>query len=306
VNSNKKYQLSNKVEFYITNVCNLACEQCNRFNNFNFTGWQRWSDYEADYQKLGEYIDLSAIVLLGGEPLLNPTVVDWIRGLNGIFSADIQLLTNGTRLNKVAGLYDALAASPRGRSVKNHVGLSLHNPAHFDSLREAVHKFLQGPITEWGPMIKVERTQGQPDFGAIYSARDSNRVLVNMFQYTNFVTASVQQMSGRFVLHNSDPKIAHDNCGFVKYKSYHFIRGKMYKCGPVALFPEFDQQHTFDISSKDRELLNSYKPLTAENIETYGDEFFANIDNPIPQCKFCPEMSEGFVINAEPKGPKLI
>lgn len=302
----KRYQLKNKVEFYITNVCNLFCEQCNRFNNFNFTGWQAWQDYAADYQKLGEYINLNAIVLLGGEPLLNPTIVEWIRGLNSIFSADIQLLTNGTRLNKVDGLYDAITSHPRGGLVRNHVGVSLHNPAHFDSLRETIRNFLCGPVVEWGPMIGVDRPRGQPDHGAVYSVRDKNGLIVNMFQYTHFVTAAVQQMSGRFVLHNSNPKIAHDNCGFVRYKSYHFIRGKMYKCGPVALFPEFDQQHTFEISSKDRELINSYKPLTAENIETYGDEFFANIDNPIPQCKFCSETSKGFVINAEPKGPKLI
>ena len=31
-------------EFYITNVCNLSCNGCNRFNNYKFRGFQRWED----------------------------------------------------------------------------------------------------------------------------------------------------------------------------------------------------------------------------------------------------------------------
>lgn len=306
MSTNKKYYLPNKVEFYITNVCNLNCDQCNRFNNFDFSGWQNWNDYKEDYRRLAEYIELKFIVLMGGEPLLNPTVVDWIYGLNQTFDTGIQILTNGTRLNKVNGLYDAIAARHANGVVRNHIGVSLHNDEHFIPLRDNIRSFLRGTIKEWGPMINKERPLRESDYGAMYAARDSNGVLVNMFRYNNFVTAAVQKSSGKFMLYNSDINVAHNNCGFVKYKSYHFIRGKMYKCGPVALFPEFDQQHQFSISAQDREILNSYKPLTADNIEEYGDEFFENLDNAIPQCKFCPEQSIAYPIFSEPKGPKLI
>ena len=48
-----------KVEFYITNVCNLNCDQCNRFNDYKFAGWQRWSDYEAIHQRWAELVDIT-------------------------------------------------------------------------------------------------------------------------------------------------------------------------------------------------------------------------------------------------------
>lgn len=243
---------------------------------------------------------------MGGEPLLNPTVVDWVRGLNQTFDAGIQILTNGTRLNKVDGLYDAVAARHANGVVRNHIGVSLHNEEHFTELRDNIRSFLRGSIKEWGTIINKECPVRESNYGALYAARDSNGVLINMFQYTNFVTSAVYKIDGKYRLHNSNVEQAHDNCGFVKYKSYHFIRGKMYKCGPVALFPEFDRQHHFDISEQDREILNAYKPLTADNIAEYGDEFFKNLDNPIPQCKFCPSFSNGYVIKATPKGPKLI
>ena len=67
------------------------------------------------------------------------------------------------------------------------------------------------------------------------------------------------------------------------------IKGKLYKCGPAALFPEFDQQHQFDISDSDREILNSYRPLAALEYTERGAEFLATIDDQLAMCKFCPE-----------------
>ena len=96
----------------------------------------------------------------------------------------------------------------------------------------------------------------------------------------------------QFTLHQSDPTAAHNICGFVNFQCYHFIRAKLYKCGPVALFPEFDQQHHLNISDKDRELLNGYNPLTVDEFDNRGQQFIDDIDNVIPQCKFCPDKVE--------------
>lgn len=288
-----------KVEFYITNVCNLTCDNCNRFNNHKFTGWQRWADYKAVYQQWAEYIDLSSIVIMGGEPTLNPTICDWIRGLPPIFNCDVQMLTNGTRLNQTPGLYDAFASQP----YKAHIGISLHNINDFELIRNNVKSFLQGNITEWGTYLNKPCPTNWRNFNAFWSAEDSNNVLVNMWLNNEFSTAAVQQnQQGKFVLHNSDIQSAHAQCGFVKYKSYHFIRGKMYKCGPAALFPEFDEQNHLDISSSDREIINSYRPLSMDNFENYHREFFAQLDNPIPQCKFCAMRPENHLIAPVRKG----
>ena len=98
----------NKIEFYITNVCNLTCNRCNRFNNHNFKGWQKWSDYEQIYRSWRKFIDIDQIIILGGEPLLNPTIIDWIQGLNDIWHKNVQILSNGLHINHVRGLKQAL------------------------------------------------------------------------------------------------------------------------------------------------------------------------------------------------------
>lgn len=279
-----KKKFPNKVDFYITNVCNLACENCNRFNNYKFTGYQRWDDYKHTYQQWANHVELSAAVLLGGEPLLNPTICDWIRGIPEVFGCDVQVLTNGTQLNQTPGLYKAFAENPYGA----HIGISLHNKEKFEEMRSRVLSFLQGPVTEWGAVLNKSSPGNRPDWKAYWSAEDSNNVLVNMWSVETFHSAAIQVVENKLVTYNSDPYFAHQQCGFVKFKSYHFIKGKLYKCGPAALFAEFDKQNPLTITAEDRELINSYRPLSMDNFIEYQEEFFNNLDSPIPQCKFCP------------------
>ena len=271
-----------KAEFYITNVCNLSCENCNRFNNYNFTGWQNWRDYEEMYIQWAKKIKIDQLVILGGEPLMNPDICDWIRGLNRVWNRGVQIVTNGTRLNAVAGLYDALVQDDRDGG--NWIAVSIHNVNDTDRYLEEIHKFLQSPVTE---------LTGNNKMGADYAFTDHSGLKIHAWIQNSFYDASIQQhTTGLFSLHNSDPELAHAECGMVKYKNYHFIRGKLYKCGPVALMPEFDQQYPLDISTQDRALLNAYVPLSVGEFEQRGKEFIKNIDNVIPQCKFCPSSFE--------------
>jgi hypothetical protein len=298
-----KYKFENKVEFYITNVCNLTCENCNRYNNYNFRGWQRWSDYADIYRKWSEYIELKSVVLMGGEPLLNPTITDWITGLTDTFKCGVQVLTNGTRLNNVPGLYEALAQTrSRGSPVTGHIQISLHNINYFDELRQNIKAFLSTPREEYGTGIGVSLPNDTWG-GMYYSIRDVNDVLVNVHLANDFHTAAIQPTpDGRFTLHNSDPIVAHGKCGFAMYKCYHFIRGKLYKCGPVALMPEFDEQFNLDISDQDRKLLHAYKPLTPESWSWKSQRWIDNLDKPIPQCKFCPQTFAHKIIYPVVKG----
>lgn len=278
-----------KIEFYITNVCNLTCNQCNRFNNFDFRGWQRWDDHAEQYRRWAQLIDLKAITIMGGEPLLNPTIVEWIHGLNDAFGIEVQILTNGTRLNNVKGLYDAIAHARPRSGARNSIAVSLHNLADLEQLQTDIHEFLDGPVKQ--------NTHNPKLWNADFQYSDRNGVCINVYFQNNFNTSTVQlNEQGRYVLFDSEPAQAHSACTYVKFKSYHFIRGKLYKCGPTALLPEFDSQHTFDISEQDRQLLNSYQPLTVDNFFNYKDEFLESLNNPVAQCKFCPVYKSNIMI----------
>ena len=276
------------IEFYITNVCNLTCKNCNRFNNFNFRGWQKWQDYEHEYAQWAQNLKFDFITILGGEPLLNPTILEWCQGIRRLWpESSIHLVTNGYHMNKVAGLYETI------RDNKILLSVTLHNAHEEEFIYGEVNKFLDG-----GKIKSQDKEKGCTHFmdrqlpTGVWTQKDYE-----------FVTSALRMIPGNgFALHNSDPQIAHDHCTFANDKTYHFIRGKLYKCGPVALFPEFDSQHPLEISHSDRQLMNSYHPFSAEDFVQRGDEILEKINQPLPQCKFCPENYEIAQIFATRKG----
>lgn len=269
-----------RLEFYITNVCNLTCSGCNRYNNYKFRGTQSWADAEPVLKKWSKLIDIRHPVILGGEPLLNPDIVEWMTGLRRLWPrwSGVQIQTNGTRIDRVPGLYEALQDG-------NWIGISIHNPADRDAIFEAVHRFLKQPVRE--------TADTSHPVGSDYQFYDANNRYVHAWMSGKFVQSNIRELpNGRFGLYNSDPERAHETCTYRRFKNYHMINGKIYKCGPAALMPEFDQQYNFDISDSDREILYGYQPLTVDSFDQQGEEFFRNIDNVIAQCKFCPEHYE--------------
>ena len=272
--------LIDKLEFYITNVCNLTCSGCNRYNNYKFSGHWTWAEAEPVLTRWAERIEIRHPVILGGEPLLNPDIADWITGIRRLWPrlSGVQIQSNGTRLDLTKGLYEALVPGHG-----NWIGISLHAEEHREPLFARIRNFLKDPIVE---------TENPADpMGSRYQFIDTNKRKVHVWVNDTFVQSNiVEQANGRFGLYNSNPDLAHENCTYRIFKNYHMIRGKIYKCGPVALMAEFDNQHHFDISAEDRAFLHATgRGLSVDEFDAHGAEFLANIDNVIPQCKFCPE-----------------
>jgi hypothetical protein len=249
---------------------------------------------------------------MGGEPFLNPTLGDWISGINDIFGIEVQVLTNGTRFQQSKNLYEKFLYYSKKNQCQNHIGVSLHDVNQLDQLQDDIADFLQAPIKVF--------SKGHVDnkWNSDWHIKDANGVIVNVYIVDQFSNSSlipiykINRLDSEinfspkpakiFKLHNSDPDAAHQTCAFARFKSYHFIRGRLYKCGPVALMPEFDQQHRLEISESDRELLNSYRSLGVDNFENYYQEFFDKLDQAIPQCKFCPNTFETHKIFPIKKG----
>jgi Radical SAM superfamily/4Fe-4S single cluster domain len=276
-------RLIDRLEFYITNVCNLTCSGCNRYNNYKFSGHWTWAEAEPVLTRWAEKIEVNHPVILGGEPLLNPDIVAWINGIRRLWPrlGGVQVQSNGTRLDITRGLYEAL--DPK---VGNWIGISLHAEEHREPLFERIRNFLKHPI--------IETEDPTDPIGSWYQFVDVNKNYVHVWNNNTFVQSNIiEQVNGQFGLYNSDPNRAHENCTYRRFKNYHMIRGKIYKCGPVALMAEFDDQHQFDISEQDRDIIHALgRGLGIDEFDTRGQEFLDNIDNMIPQCKFCPENYE--------------
>lgn len=346
-------------EFYITNVCNLNCPECNRYNNFAFGGHQRWHEYADSYKEWSKILDIEMIGILGGEPMLNPDFIDWVKGIAELWpNSLIRISTNGTQLDRHPELYDVLVQS-EGRI---HLEISQHGTTLKESIDQNIRSFLRGELstsikTNWqwrrrwreqwekiaGPdwpyiddpelfdtlpqWVQDEYLVFCPDFDPrtfkkihgdgfkpvnvfkkdFFTVQDSNGViltnqLVDVFSYSAVV---FDPETEKLTLHNSDPVDAMSVCTFPI--CHQFIRGKLHKCGPTGLLPEFIKQFPVDVSDQDRKLINSYQAAEyswpTDKMKTFLDGL-RNKD-PIPNCKFCPSSLTFKQINSGYKKIKI-
>ena len=274
----------NYVEFYITNVCNLTCEGCNRFNNYKFKGFQRWDEYEPIYKQWSQEIELANIAILGGEPLLNPDFFKWLQGINQLWpTSTVEIVTNGYRLDTIKGLYDYLLEHP---NVWLNIGI--HNKSKKKFIFEKIQSFLKEPL-------KYEFDSSNKYQEHLYIT-DANGVNIKVEYNWWFHQGALIHDGDIFNLHSSNVEKAHNNCHMKT--CHHFIEGKLYKCGVVALLPKFFDQYPNNLSNSDKELMLSYKPLAINNTSKEKISFIKNLENSIPQCKFCPEYYNGKQIYA--------
>jgi organic radical activating enzyme len=275
------------VEFYITNVCNLSCNGCNRFNNFDFRGFQKWTDYKEVYQQWSQEVNPASIAILGGEPLLNPTFMEWAQGIRELWPTSIiRVITNGFQLDRVKNLYSLLQ---KRKNIQLWVGI--HNKQHKKTIIDKVSNFLQQPVTT--------KFNDSTPYQEKLIMTDSNNVTVTIEYNWWFHQGSIIRNLDQLNLHQSDPVKAHTNCHMKT--CHHFVHGKLYKCGVVAVLLEFDQQHTLTLSAEDRVLMSSYQPLKITNTTEQKKQFIDNLTNPIDQCRFCPEVYHGDMIQAKEK-----
>ena len=89
--------LDSVIEFYITNQCNLACTNCNRFNDHDFRGHYAWEDSADAVTAWSHRIDAPLITIIGGEPSLHPGLETWVSNLRRLWpETSIMIQSNGT------------------------------------------------------------------------------------------------------------------------------------------------------------------------------------------------------------------
>jgi len=273
----------NIAEFYITNVCNLTCNGCNRFNNLKFKGHQHWDDYKDLYKEWSKRVTFDdKIVIIGGEPLMNPTVTQWMYGLRELWpDTRIVLLTNGTYLARAKGLFNA----------QNETGIDIELSLHHETARHRIYdiigEYMHNPNYTF---LKKNTPQNRSPNDYFHDHKDgvgSMNIKISVIDEMDFLNNSLISHDDKWTLSDNNPQDAHDACHYVEFKTYNFIKGKLYKCGNVMHYLDLIDQGLLEIPNEDIALLNQYKPLTIENYTDYNNDFYNALDTPIPQCKMC-------------------
>lgn len=123
------------VEFSAALHCNMNCRSCTHFSPLSKKRFYDFELFHKDIQKLRQLVArIDIIRIMGGEPLLNPQLVDYITLTRKEYPySEIQLVTNGVLLKTMKeGLIDALL----NNRIMIHISFY---PAIADGIEEIIH-----------------------------------------------------------------------------------------------------------------------------------------------------------------------
>ena len=83
-------------ETHITEACNLKCRGCSHFSVFAKPRHKSLVEFDNEFKRLAEIEEIGIIRLMGGEPLLNPNWMEYVRIARHYFpDSQISFVTNG-------------------------------------------------------------------------------------------------------------------------------------------------------------------------------------------------------------------
>jgi organic radical activating enzyme len=253
------------IETMATQVCNLACPGCTNYSDLSHTGYVSWNQGKQWIEPWLNLFDIPDFGIIGGEPLINPELDQWLLGLRNLMpESQLRLTTNGLLLHKWPQLLDLI----------NYIGNCVFKiTVHVDDLvlEQEINKIFQSqswePVDEYG-ISRWKNTHGV-------------RLQINRPQtFLKTYLGNYDTMAP----HHSKPADAFSAC--VQKTCPLLYQGKIYKCSTSALL--LDTLDRFN-----RPNWTQWEPYIEHGISPESSmdqltEFVNNFNRPHLQCSQCP------------------
>jgi len=205
------------VEMMVTQACNLSCAGCTNYSDLAYKGYLTWEQGCKEIEPWLDRVEIRDFGILGGEPLMNPDIRNWITGLRDrLPNSQLRFTTNGLLLEKNL---DVLDLCHEVGNVVFKITKHIHSN-NLDSVIDNIRsKFAWQPVTEYG--IKRWRT--------------TNNLRLQINQPLIFMKTFVGNYE-TMRPHHSDPEQAFDVCCQQTCPLLH--KGKLFKCSTTALLKD--------------------------------------------------------------------
>lgn len=257
------------VESMLIYPCNLKCEGCSTFSNLKRTGYVGVKQGIEWLLPWSERMEIQAWGAMGGEPLMNPEMYDWIVAVRKLLpDAQIRFVTNGLLLEKNWRIVELL------HEIGN---CTLKITVHLDDerIKNAINRVQSS--YDWQPVFEY----------GIHRQRLPNgmRFQVNEPQW---FTRTFQGTFETMKPWNSDPTKAFANCHQTTCPM--LLEDKLYKCSQAALIND-----VWAIHGKPN--ADAWQPYLNTGIKPNVDikvlqAFSSNFGKTHTMCKQCPTKAD--------------
>ena len=139
-----------RLEYSVADHCNMRCRSCSHMSPFIARRFATPESFQADIDRLGEVYRAKRLQLLGGEPLLNPNLVEFLKiARQSEITSQVALTTNGVLLPRMkedfwenvdavtitvypsVNLPDAVLAYARAKATETGTALNIRKRPYF-------------------------------------------------------------------------------------------------------------------------------------------------------------------------------
>ena len=255
------------LETMITQACNLSCAGCSNYSDLVHNGYVTWADGEQSLSRWLERVDIPDFGIMGGEPLMNPQVVEWIVGVRKLLpNSQIRFTTNGLLLPKHPELVDLLA------DIGNCVfKITVHttDPELENIIQQILNRYSWEPVVEYG----------------ISRLRTDNNLRFHIKRPDIFYKTYQGTYEDMHPYH-SNPVEAFDICA--QQTCPLLYKDRIYKCSTSGLLT--DTLAKVGNPNQDQWVPYIDAGISADCSNSELDHFIANFGKPHSMCGQCPSQ----------------
>lgn len=156
------------LEFHIADQCNLNCKACEHYSGLvDKPRYPAFDRFAKDFNTLHDYIDdIGVIRILGGEPLLNREIDEYVKLARALYpDAIIHIVTNGILLRQMPErFYQTLRETNTGIHISFYPPLETKMTEIVEFLREREISFEVSPLIHSFEMKQTLQKAESPDY----------------------------------------------------------------------------------------------------------------------------------------------
>lgn len=256
------------VEMMVTQFCNLSCVGCSNYADLKHTGYVPWQAGRQEIESWLPRLDIKEFGIMGGEPLINPELKSWIRGLRELLpDSPIRFSTNGELLDKHLDVVET------AHEVGNFVfKITVHQ--HSERVEAVIAKIFS--MYKWEPVREHGINRYQTTRGLRFQI---NRPQTFIKTYRNDY-ANMQPF-------DSNPVDSFAIC--IQQTCPLMLGGRMYKCSTLGGLE--DTLKRFGVTDPAwQPYVGQY--ITPDSSDTDIQSFLANFGQPNRVCRMCPTAQD--------------
>jgi len=261
-----KFQLP-FVEMMVTQFCNLSCVGCSNYADLKHTGYVPWAQGRKEIESWLPRLDIQEFGIMGGEPLINPELKQWIRGLRELLpTSPIRFSTNGELLDRHLDVVET------AHEVGNFVfKITVHQ--HSERVEAVIAKIFS--MYKWEPVREY----------GINRYRTSNGLKFQINRPQTFIKTYRNDYANMMPF-DSNPVDSFAIC--IQQTCPLMYNGRLYKCSTQGGLE--DVLKRFGVTDPAwAPYLGNY--LTPDSSDEEIERFINNFGKPHAVCRMCPTAS---------------